>query len=70
MARWDGLSTYLNLGRTPLYCGKDESATNGFFRSYMNFAFYWILRAGHFVPVEQPCVSLEMVGSIVNSPNV
>ncbi|KAI3796844.1 hypothetical protein L1987_39530 [Smallanthus sonchifolius] len=67
--KWDGLSTYLNLGRTPLYCGKDESTTKGFFRSYKNFAFYWILGAGHFVPVEQPCVSLEMVGSIVNSPN-
>ncbi|KAK9062856.1 hypothetical protein SSX86_020046 [Deinandra increscens subsp. villosa] len=67
--KWDGLSTYLNLGRTPLYCGKDETVTKGFFRSYKNFAFYWILGAGHFVPVEQPCVSLEMVGSVVNSPN-
>ncbi|KAI7734312.1 hypothetical protein M8C21_006593 [Ambrosia artemisiifolia] len=67
--KWDGLSTYLNLSRTPFYCGKDESTTKGFFRSYNNFAFYWILGAGHFVPVEQPCVSLEMVGSIVNSLN-
>ncbi|KAK1406447.1 hypothetical protein QVD17_41745 [Tagetes erecta] len=67
--KWDGLETYLKLSRSPLYCGKDESATKGFYRSYRNFAFYWILGAGHFVPVEQPCVSLQMVGSIVNSPN-
>ncbi|KAI3518171.1 hypothetical protein L1887_06624 [Cichorium endivia] len=67
--KWDGLSTYLNLRRTPLYCGEDKS-TKGFFKSYQNFAFYWILGAGHYVPVDQPCVSLEMVGTIVNTPNV
>nr|GEX10847.1 serine carboxypeptidase-like 51 [Tanacetum cinerariifolium] len=68
--KWDGLSTYLNLGRTPLYCGQDRSTTKAFVKSYKNFAFYWILGAGHFVPLDQPCVSLEMVASIVNSPNV
>ncbi|KVI07986.1 Peptidase S10, serine carboxypeptidase [Cynara cardunculus var. scolymus] len=44
--KWDGLSAYLNLDRTPLYCGKDDT-----------------------VPVDQPCVSLQMVGSVVNTPN-
>ncbi|GJU80798.1 reverse transcriptase domain-containing protein [Tanacetum coccineum] len=68
--KWDGLSTYLNLGRTPLYCGKDRSTTKAFVKSYKNFSFYWILGAGHFVPVDQPYVSLEMVARIVNSPNV
>ncbi|KAI3724122.1 hypothetical protein L2E82_35889 [Cichorium intybus] len=67
--KWDGLSSYLNMYRTPLYCDGDESTTKGYFKSYKNFAFYWILGAGHFVPVDQPCVSLEMVGSIVNTPN-
>ncbi|KAL8245900.1 hypothetical protein R6Q59_007116 [Mikania micrantha] len=67
--KWDGLTTYLNLSRTPLYCGKDESVTKGFFRSYKNFSFFWILGAGHFVPVEEPCVSLEMVARVVNSPH-
>ncbi|PWA35673.1 serine carboxypeptidase-like 51 [Artemisia annua] len=46
--KWDGLSTYLNLSRTPLYCGKDRSTTKAFVKSYKNFAFYWILGAGHF----------------------
>ncbi|KAI3518168.1 hypothetical protein L1887_06620 [Cichorium endivia] len=67
--KWDGLSSYLNMYRTPLYCDGDESTTKAYFKSYKNFAFYWILGAGHFVPVDQPCVSLEMVGSIVNTPN-
>ncbi|KAL4578791.1 hypothetical protein LXL04_014922 [Taraxacum kok-saghyz] len=47
--KWNGLSTYLNLARTPLYCGEDKSTTKGFFKAYQNFAFYWILGAGHFV---------------------
>ncbi|KAI3518169.1 hypothetical protein L1887_06621 [Cichorium endivia] len=68
--KWDGLSAYLNLARTPLYCGEDKSTTKGFFKSYENFAFYWILGAGHFVPVDQPCVSLNMVGSVANTPSV
>ncbi|XP_047308702.1 serine carboxypeptidase-like 51 [Impatiens glandulifera] len=66
--KWDGLNNFLNLSRTPLYCGQGK-VTKGFFRSYKNLFFYWILGAGHFVPVEQPCVSLEMVGSITQSPN-
>nr|XP_043633810.1 serine carboxypeptidase-like 51 [Erigeron canadensis] len=66
--KWDGLSAYLNLDRTPLYCREDGVGTKAFLRSYKNFAFYWILGAGHFVPVDQPCVSLKMVGSVVNSP--
>ncbi|GFS45831.1 serine carboxypeptidase-like 51 [Actinidia rufa] len=67
--KWDGLKTFLNLSRTPLYCGEDETSTKGFVRTYKNFFFYWILGAGHFVPVDQPCVSLQMVGSITRSPN-
>lgn len=67
--KWDGLKGYLESSRTPLYCGQDDPITKGFFRSYKNLFFYWILGAGHFVPVDQPCVSLQMVGSITRSPN-
>ncbi|XP_059462678.1 serine carboxypeptidase-like 51 [Corylus avellana] len=67
--KWDGLRNFLNLERNPLYCGKDNTTTKGFVRSYRNLAFYWILGAGHYVPVDQPCVSLEMVGTITGSPN-
>ncbi|CAM8952868.1 unnamed protein product [Rhodiola kirilowii] len=65
--KWGGLKTFLGKTRTPLYCD-GHGATKGFTKSYKNFQFYWILGAGHFVPVDQPCVSLNMVGAITNSP--
>ncbi|KAJ4836715.1 hypothetical protein Tsubulata_031909 [Turnera subulata] len=66
--KWDGLQNFLDLDRTPLYCNNDETTTKGFTSSYRNLYFYWILGAGHFVPVEQPCISLEMVGRVTQSP--
>ncbi|XP_047086941.1 serine carboxypeptidase-like 51 [Lolium rigidum] len=65
--KWDGLKNFLSLPRQPLYCGSVE-ATKGFVRSYMNLHFYWILGAGHFVPVDQPCIALDMIAKITQSP--
>ncbi|CAA0832626.1 Serine carboxypeptidase-like 51 [Striga hermonthica] len=65
---WDGLKTFLGLNRRPIYCGK-EKVTKGFVKSYRNLHFYWILGAGHFVPVDQPCVALSMISDITQSPN-
>ncbi|XP_027120538.1 serine carboxypeptidase-like 51 [Coffea arabica] len=65
--KWHGIKNFLNKDRTPLYCGGDKSI-KGFTKSYRNLHFYWILNAGHFVPVDQPCVALKMIGSITQSP--
>lgn len=65
--KWEGLKSFLGKDRTPLYCGGNKS-TKGFFKSYKNLQFYWILGAGHFVPNDQPCVSLQMIASIIQSP--
>lgn len=65
--KWEGLKTFLSMDRTPIYCG-DDRVTRGFMKSYRNLHFYWILEAGHFVPVDQPCVALNMVGAITQSP--
>ncbi|XP_038902086.1 serine carboxypeptidase-like 51 isoform X2 [Benincasa hispida] len=65
--KWKGLKSFINTQRIPLFCG-NEKGTKGFFRSYKNLNFYWILGAGHFVPVDQPCVALDMVGKITQSP--
>lgn len=65
--KWEGLKSFLGKDRTPLYCGSNKS-TKGFFKSYKNLQFYWILGAGHFVPNDQPCVSLQMIASIIQSP--
>ncbi|OIV99300.1 hypothetical protein TanjilG_17110 [Lupinus angustifolius] len=65
--KWEGLKTFLGKDRTPLYCETEEH-TKGFYRSYKNLDFYWILGAGHFVPTDQPCVTLDMVAAITHSP--
>ncbi|KAK1409965.1 hypothetical protein QVD17_36496 [Tagetes erecta] len=65
--KWKGLKTFLEMDRTPMYCG-DDKGTKAFTKSYKNFHFYWILNAGHFVPVDQPCVTLDMIGNITRSP--
>ncbi|XP_057484081.1 serine carboxypeptidase-like 51 [Actinidia eriantha] len=65
--KWEGLKNFLSMDRTALYCGGD-GVTKGFTKSYKNLHFYWILGAGHFVPVDQPCVALSMVGAITHSP--
>ncbi|XP_072974531.1 serine carboxypeptidase-like 51 [Typha angustifolia] len=67
--KWEGLKSFNSLNRTPLYCDSDEAGgTKGFIRSYQNLHFYWILKAGHFVPVDQPCIALKMLGDITQSP--
>ncbi|KAL6566891.1 Serine carboxypeptidase-like 51 [Orobanche minor] len=65
--KWGGLKTFLAMDRTPIHCGK-EKITKGFTKSYRNLHFYWILGAGHFVPVDQPCVALSMIANITQSP--
>ncbi|KAF8647652.1 hypothetical protein HU200_065289 [Digitaria exilis] len=70
--KWDGLSHFLSLPRRPLhycdsaiYCSKQIRA---YVRSYKNFAFYWILQAGHMVPVDQPYPAFRMIASATQSP--
>ncbi|KAG4183108.1 hypothetical protein ERO13_A09G087500v2 [Gossypium hirsutum] len=65
--KWEGLKEFLSKDRNPLYC-KEDQATKGFIKSYKNLQFFWILGAGHFVPVEQPCVALNMAAAITQSP--
>ncbi|KAK7272188.1 hypothetical protein RJT34_28633 [Clitoria ternatea] len=65
--KWAGLESFMGKERTPLYCGSDKW-TKGFFKSHNNLQFYWILGAGHFVPTDQPCLALEMVGEFTHSP--
>ncbi|PAN49319.1 hypothetical protein PAHAL_9G440700 [Panicum hallii] len=65
--KWDGLKSFLSLPRQPLYCGASKGI-KAFVRSYKNLHFYWILGAGHYVPVDQPCIALSMISSIIKSP--
>ncbi|GLJ05095.1 hypothetical protein SUGI_0010830 [Cryptomeria japonica] len=62
--KWKGLAEFNSKKRTPLYC--NGSQTYGFIKSYSNLQFFWILGAGHFVPLDQPCLALKMVDMIIN----
>ncbi|XP_078439749.1 serine carboxypeptidase-like 51 [Wolffia australiana] len=64
--KWEGLKNFNELTRTPIFCD-DAGATKGFTKSYKNLRFYWILGAGHFVPVDQPCTTLKMLREITRS---
>lgn len=61
--KWRGLRKFNARKRTPLYCGSGD-ITKGFVKKYKNLQFFWILGAGHFVPVDQPCVTLKMLDVI------
>ncbi|KAI4334311.1 hypothetical protein L6164_019022 [Bauhinia variegata] len=66
--KWEGLQNFLGKDRTVIHCGSDRR-TKGYFKSYKNLHFYWILGAGHFVPTDQPCVAINMIGAITQSPD-
>ncbi|KAL6650243.1 hypothetical protein ACP70R_009168 [Stipagrostis hirtigluma subsp. patula] len=70
--KWNGLKKFLSLPRDTLhycdsaiYCSKQIKA---YVRSYKNLQFYWILEAGHMVPVDQPYAAFRMIASITGSP--
>ncbi|XP_031485820.1 serine carboxypeptidase-like 51 [Nymphaea colorata] len=65
--KWKGLNDFNSSNRTALYCDQGDP-TKGFYKSNQNLHFYWILGAGHFVPLDQPCIALKMIGDITHSP--
>ncbi|TVU08362.1 hypothetical protein EJB05_41765 [Eragrostis curvula] len=66
--KWDGLHDFLSLPRDPLYYFYPYNVPKVFERSFKNLHFYWVLGAGHKVPVDQPCTAVHMIGDIVHSP--
>jgi carboxypeptidase C (cathepsin A) len=45
---WPGLAAWKQASETPIYVG---NIPQGFVRTYQNFAFYRIFRAGHMVKI-------------------
>ncbi|WVZ91651.1 hypothetical protein U9M48_037795 [Paspalum notatum var. saurae] len=67
--KWEGLDKFLSSPRTPIYCNEEgQSGTQAFVKSYSNLNFYWILEAGHMVPIDNPCPALKMLAHITQSP--
>lgn len=62
--KWEGLKQFNKQARTPLYC--NSSSTKAFVKKHKNLSFYWILKAGHFVPADSPCVAQQMAQLITS----
>ncbi|XP_054859426.1 retinoid-inducible serine carboxypeptidase [Eublepharis macularius] len=59
--KWPKLKHFSDQKWQPLYACPKSKETAAFFKSYDNFAFYWILKAGHMVPADQGDMALKMV---------
>ncbi|XP_013879745.1 retinoid-inducible serine carboxypeptidase [Austrofundulus limnaeus] len=62
--KWEGLPTFSKLRWTSLDDPASPGVTGAFVKTYKNFAFYWILRAGHMVPSDQGPMALQMLKMI------
>ncbi|XP_017294334.1 retinoid-inducible serine carboxypeptidase [Kryptolebias marmoratus] len=62
--KWEGLPTFNKLRWTPLDDPASPGVTGAFAKTYKNFAFYWILRAGHMVPSDQGPMALQVLKMI------
>ncbi|XP_028254623.1 retinoid-inducible serine carboxypeptidase-like [Parambassis ranga] len=63
--KWDGLSAFNQLKWTPVDDPVSRSITGAFYKTYKNFAFYWILKAGHMIPSDQGPMALQMLKMII-----
>ncbi|KAG9466613.1 hypothetical protein GDO78_016357 [Eleutherodactylus coqui] len=62
--KWKRLEQFRSLRWKPLHLEAEETAA--FYKGLENFSFYWILKAGHMVPSDQPWTSLLMLKMIMN----
>lgn len=65
---WDYLPQFLNSSRQPLYIPAplQMKETAAFLKSFKNFELYYILKAGHMVPMDAPAMALEMLKNILH----
>ena len=64
---WEGLPQFFNSSRKPLYAPSKlaKKETGAFLKNYKNFDLYYILNAGHMVPIDAPEMALEMLRMIL-----
>nr|XP_019959222.1 PREDICTED: retinoid-inducible serine carboxypeptidase [Paralichthys olivaceus] len=66
--KWDELPGFNKLRWTALDDPISPGVTGAFYKTYKNFAFYWILRAGHMIPSDQGPMALQMMKMITQQP--
>ncbi|KAL6476406.1 hypothetical protein MHYP_G00149050 [Metynnis hypsauchen] len=59
--KWDGLKKFSQMKWTALEDPESAGQTGAFYKTYKNFAFYWILKAGHMIPSDQGQMALRML---------
>ncbi|XP_047007859.1 retinoid-inducible serine carboxypeptidase isoform X1 [Ictalurus punctatus] len=59
--KWDGLEKFNQMKWTALEDPQSTGQTGAFYKTYKNFAFYWILKAGHMIPSDQGPMALRML---------
>ncbi|KAK2893221.1 retinoid-inducible serine carboxypeptidase [Channa argus] len=64
--KWEGLPGFNKLRWTALDDPTSPGITGAFYKTYKNFAFYWILKAGHMIPSDQGPMALQMLKMITN----
>ncbi|KAM8845905.1 retinoid-inducible serine carboxypeptidase [Spinachia spinachia] len=62
--KWRGLPGFNELRWTPLDDPISPGITGAFCKTYKNFSFYWILKAGHMIPSDQGPMALQMLKMI------
>ncbi|XP_073421369.1 retinoid-inducible serine carboxypeptidase-like [Dendrobates tinctorius] len=62
--QWKRREEFRSLHWRPLHLSEAETAA--FYKRLDNFSFYWILKAGHMVPADQPWTSLQMLRMIMD----
>ncbi|XP_069577697.1 retinoid-inducible serine carboxypeptidase [Brachyistius frenatus] len=62
--KWEGLPSFNKLRWTSLEDPASPGVTGAFCKTYKNFGFYWILRAGHMIPSDQGAMALQMLKMI------
>jgi serine carboxypeptidase 1 len=56
--KWSGLPSFQNAQKTPL---TGPAGNTGFFKTYKNLTFFWILKAGHMIPMDAGDTALQML---------
>ncbi|KAG9263995.1 retinoid-inducible serine carboxypeptidase [Astyanax mexicanus] len=59
--KWEGLQKFNQMKWTALEDPESAGQTGAFYKTYKNFAFYWILKAGHMIPSDQGEMALRML---------
>ncbi|CAL1686269.1 unnamed protein product [Lasius platythorax] len=64
--KWKEADTWKNVMREPLVI---EDIVEGYFKAQNNFRMYWVNRAGHMVPKDNPAAMEQILRDLISHPN-